>query len=75
MEFQQDTAKQFEQIVEEMKILSATTKETNDSMTSIAEGISEIINAINIVGQSSEGNKAQIEALHSEIRKFKLKSK
>lgn len=63
-----------EQIVEEMKVLSETTKETNESMNAISDGVSEIITSINVVGEHSEANKAQIDLLHNEISKFKLKN-
>lgn len=63
-----------EQIVEEMKVLSETTKETNESMNAISDGVSEIITAINVVCEHSEENKVQIDLLHNEISKFKLKN-
>ena len=57
-----------------MKVLSETTKETNESMNAISDGVSEIITAINVVCEHSEENKVQIDLLHNEISKFKLKN-
>lgn len=62
-----------EQIVEEMHILSKTTRITNEHMNIINENVNEILKAITKTGNHAEENRDGVVTLKHEVEKFILR--
>ncbi|MDX9897481.1 MAG: HAMP domain-containing methyl-accepting chemotaxis protein [Spirochaetia bacterium] len=60
------------EVIQESKNLEMITQEVTGSMTEIAAGVQEISVAVSTVNDLSQDNRASIDALELEVRKFKV---